>query len=520
MFNSLRNFLLVRSASLGLLVIIVLLVVALFARKQDFAPGAALPNLQTSYHALLTIEALRKGSVVTHYLLPTVSLGEPADKAIPWGAALHAASGDMIYTSFPPLGFLVPQMVMNLLGAPSTLVVLGLFNVFIGAVVAVVLYLLLRRMLLFAGLGVGTSTLGALVGASIAIFSREVLQSHGVVYWSHSLYQLVMVLTLRYLFQHLTGTPDHPHRRHVRILAVLAFLGPMIEWTGYLFNLGLIVLFWRGVRGALSSRLLAGVVAGATVLAAAVTFAQYSVAVGAKAAEYALRFEFLARSALNGSFGELVQTYGLSYGLFLLLVFVVLMIEYFDVNDRGRSVGRSRTLTFMLWASTIPLIENLVGAAYATSFSVDRLKFVIPAALILGIGFVRRRTVGRAVLLGAVGAACLQNVHTHDADRLAHRAWQAADEGNRRLYQRVGQVVDMKCATLSSSFNVRGYANMLFRRGIYEHQPPDRAVPLMQERGGCAAVYLEGNGLFPDMPVFKRATIIRPDGSRTEVLPD
>lgn len=165
---------------------------------------------------------------------------------------------------------------------------------FIGALVALMLYLLLRRMLLFVGRGRHQHA-GALAGASIAIFSREVLQSHGVVYWSHSLYQLVMVLTLRYLFQHLTGTPDHPHRRHVRMLAVLAFLGPMTEWTGYLFNLGLIAWFWAwGPRR--------------IVIAAAGRgdrrrdragrcrhVRPYSVAVGAKAAEYSLRFESRAQ---------------------------------------------------------------------------------------------------------------------------------------------------------------------------------------------------------------------------------
>jgi hypothetical protein len=520
MFNSLRTFLLARSALLGLIVLPVALLVALYVRKPDFEPGVGAENLEASYHVLLTVEALRRGSLSTHYLLPTVSLAQPNDKSIPWGATLRARSGDQIYTSFSPLGFLVPQLAMSSLGAPSTLAALGLFNAFVGAITALIIYLLLRRMLLFGGQGVGTSTVGALVGASVAVFSREVLQSHGVVYWSHSLYQLVMAATLWFLFQHLASPPDHPRRRHVRILAVLAFAGAMTEWSAYLFNLGLIVLFWRGVRGELVSRLMAGAIAGGTVLAAVVTFAHFSLALGVQATAQAFALRFLTRSAYNGSFSELVQGYGHSYGLFLVLLFALLAIEYFDVSDPSRTAGRSRKLTFLLWAATIPLIENLLLLGHATYFSFDRLKFVFPAALVLAIGFARRRIVGRLVLLLAVGMACAQNVQTRHADRFAFRSWAQADAANRQFVERVRQAVDLKCATLSSAFNVRGYASLLFLRGIYEYQPPDRAVPLMQERGGCAAVYLEGNGLFPDMPVFKRATIIRPDGSRSEVLSD
>ncbi len=366
MFNRLRTFLLARSALLGLIVLIVALLVALFVRKPDFEPGVGAENLEASYHVLLTVEALRRGSLSTHYLLPTVSLGEPNDKSIPWGATLRAHSGDQIYTSFPPLGFLLPQFAMSLLGAPSTLVPLGLFNAFIGAMTALILYLLLRRLLLFAGVGTGTSTLAALAGASVAVFSREVLQSHGVVYWSQSLYQLVMAATLWYLFVHLTSPPDHPHRRLVRVLAVLTFIGAMTEWSAYLFNLGLVVLFWRGVRGESASRRMAGVIAGATALAAVVTFAHYALALGVQATAQAFTQRFLTRSAYNGSVSELVQGYGHSYGLFLVLLFALMAIEYFDASSPARTAGRSRKLTFLLWASTIPLLENLLLLGHAT----------------------------------------------------------------------------------------------------------------------------------------------------------
>ncbi len=58
-------------------------------------------NLEASYHAILTAEALLRTPISQHWGLPLVSLGAANDKWIPWGATVATAHGDYVYTSFP-----------------------------------------------------------------------------------------------------------------------------------------------------------------------------------------------------------------------------------------------------------------------------------------------------------------------------------------------------------------------------------------------------------------------------------
>jgi len=47
----------------------------------------------------------------------------------------------------------------------------------------------------------------ALVGSAVEFFSREAMLSHGVMYWSHSLYQPILSFSLYLTFRYLTAKP-------------------------------------------------------------------------------------------------------------------------------------------------------------------------------------------------------------------------------------------------------------------------------------------------------------------------
>jgi len=88
--------------------LILLLIFSLSLRQQDFKRVTGAQNLEATYHVLLTVTALDESSAANHWYLPTVSLGGETNKHIPWGVTVPTKTGDYIYTSFTPPGFLAP----------------------------------------------------------------------------------------------------------------------------------------------------------------------------------------------------------------------------------------------------------------------------------------------------------------------------------------------------------------------------------------------------------------------------
>jgi len=104
-------------------------------------------NLAATYHVLLTVNALDESPVENHWYLPTVSLGRELDKHIPWGAAIPTKTGDYIYISFTPPGFLVPYSWLNIFGLRPTVKNLACYNFVLGSLSASTLFLLLVSLL-------------------------------------------------------------------------------------------------------------------------------------------------------------------------------------------------------------------------------------------------------------------------------------------------------------------------------------------------------------------------------------
>jgi len=140
---------------------------------------------------LLTVTALNENHRESHWYLPTISLRN--GKFISWGATVPNKNGDYIYTSFTPPGFLAPYFYFNSFNIEPTLKNLAYFNFFLSSLSALVLFSLLVSLLKFNGYNLQSSVNAALFGSSIAIFSREALQSHGMTYWSQSLYQPMLI---------------------------------------------------------------------------------------------------------------------------------------------------------------------------------------------------------------------------------------------------------------------------------------------------------------------------------------
>lgn len=500
---------------LGLLILTAMIFVAMLIKERDIAKASGAQNLEATYHALLTIESLRQNAIRDHWLLPTVTLGQENDAFVSWGGTVPTESGDFIYTSFTSPGFLLPYITFELIDLKATVKNLARFNMAIGAFFAVALYFFINRLLLLTGASLYIVTMAALVGVSVALFSREALLSTGVIYWPHAFYQVLLVCSLWLLFNILRfGTSHIAVILYSKVLLLLLFLGAWTEWTGYVFNLGLVLILWfqsdkPELRG------LALKILTVTAAAGAFTLLHYGLVVGFSESINAFAGRFFARSTQRGSITDLIGGYGLSYGIFLLITLVVVVRGYiFGAGIAGKN-QYSAIVAIVLLASTVPLIENLIMLQHATEFSFDRLKFIIPSAIAIALALNDRSFWFRSFVIAATAFACLHGVKSHRSDMARYSDWSHHHQENIGLVERLREHVDFGCATFASNLGVRGYANLLIGRSIYEYKTLDQAHTLNRERGGCASVFLEGSWVFPDLQRYSQSIVIWPDGRKS-----
>ncbi|QJP16547.1 hypothetical protein G3545_24670 [Starkeya sp. ORNL1] len=500
----------------GLVVLALLWSLTVQLRRDQFDATVGAQNLEATYHALLTVTALGESPPSHHWLLPTVSLGRPGDKGIPWGGTIPTATGDYVYTSFQPAGFLAPYLTFKLLGIAPSVENLALFSASVGLVSSLLLFALLYRLLVYAGRDPWLAATAAAAGCIIGLFSREALQSFGVIYWVHELYQPVLIVSLYACFRYLKAEPAGTCGAWFVIL--MAFVGPMVEWTAYVFNAGLVLLLWFAVDERTASRRLAIRIVVATMLAGLITVLHFSLAAGLLPTLMAFARRFFNRSAMaSGQAGNPFAEYALSYGLFLVVIAALLLVLLLWHRTHRPIAKRERVLLLVFALAAIPLAENLLLLQHAMQFSFDRLKFIIPSAFIIAFGFAAARFWLRAAIALGLVVASMQGYRAYRHDIDARSAWIAADTANRALAGEVARVIDPGCAVLVSSLKVRGYANLLFHRGIHEQLSLTDLPGLIEVSRGCGGVFLDGEEAFVDLPRYTSATIIRADGTTTRI---
>lgn len=496
----------------ALLALSAMLVLSFSLRNNDFIELGGSQNMEASYHVLLTVKAMDKSPAANHLFLPTISLGNDADKKIPWGATIPTKLGDYIYTSFNFPGFVAPYLWFKTFNIEQNATNLSYFNVILGGISSLILLALCYSLVRSTGCSAYIASIASIAACSISVFSREALLSHGLTYWAQSLYQAILGATLLSIYKFLSSSSARTTKLSFYFVIILAFIGALTEWSGYVLNAGLVLLLWIGRYDRKDCRKLAVGILIATALAGIFTVIHFSLAVGFYPSIEAIFARFLARNSSKGSIAGLVQGYGLSYGLFLLLAIGIAAVSGFTKKPETE-LKNSQVLLFVFLASCIPLIENIVMLQHATQYTFDRLKFMFPAAIIFALCFARSKLIGRAMLFAALVAASLQGYKSYRADLVTYSAWGAIDKDNRALAEKVKASAASTCAVFASNINVRGYANLIFNHGIYEFTTPQDAEALLKRRDGCEFVYIEGSVAFPNMPKYSKATITKEGGS-------
>ena len=503
--------------------------IALGLRLNLFATENGASGLEASYHVLWTMTAMRESPITSYWLLPTVTLHPNLADPIPWGATVATKAGSYVYTSFPPLGFLIPRLFFSITKIPMSIFTLSVFNTLLGLLAALGLACVVTDIIEYQRRSHATAMVGnagrdwpifAITAISF-LFLNESLQSFGIVFWPHSISTVVLTWACFCLARILTGGGG-PSARWA--LLGLCILYPMLEWTGFVFNAGVAAVLvldasHRQGRAITRRTLVAAARSGigglptwialSTVCVGVLTVLHYALAVGFTnvAAAYAKRA--IARSGVKAfSVFHLLPAYWESFGMLLplgILAAVGLFVWYRRVIHWP--------IAALLFAASFPVTENLLLGQHAMEFSFDRLKVAVPLFLFIAVFLgtlapVRRRWLAVAMIVAILPGNWL----TFAQNNREHAGWAAVTAANRGLVGGLAGRPELACGVFGSNSSVRGYLNLLFHHDIREDTTAPDLARIAQADGACATIFIETEQYATDLPHVRAVTIATPDG--------
>lgn len=495
----------------GLFLLSIIIRLAKFDSQQNVA------NLDASYHVLSTVKAMMVNPISIHKFLPIVTYGEIYDKYIPWGATVPDNQGNYFYTSFPVIGFIVPYIYFKITSFPLSLKNLMIFNFIIHFIATLLLCKFLQLSLKITNISRQLQNLILVMGAATYIFTYEALYSHGIVYWGHSLFQVIWLIQLIFLVDLLYKQTEIKKWKTCLFL-VVCILIPLTEWTGYLVNGSIFVVLLLKPK---YRRLSLGVFF-ATIVSGFLHIGHFLLAINSQYLFNSLKSRFFGRSSVNSdtnsmsSLGlKLLHGYWESFGmLFILLLLVVasfLIIKYKKRNDNN-----NLNLIFIdiLFVLCFPLLENIIMIQHAVEYNYDRLKMIIPIIFVISVLIPMFNKNLRQILFFFWVIAIVSNVWAfYNIER--ESIYFNHKESNIQKYidsdQELIKLVQERTkpdAVYSINGGVRGWVNLTLNRSVYERVVDlSQLKTLVQQRKVTQGVWLIGDDLGNQIFEWKTALI-------------
>lgn len=485
-----------RNFFIGFIIVIIMFAITFWIKYNDVNNGRGVENIQATYHALLTVNSLSSLPVKESMLLPTVNFNSYMDKNIPWAAAVKTIDGNYVYTSFPFLGFALPYVLLRIVGAdlniPNLFFVNSLFLLLTVGFFFSAIYLHLVKI----GVASSSSVLASIAGSSVMLFATESLISSGLIYWPQSLSQMFLAIII-FIFT-IRGSNNSKLSDFFLFVLLTAF--SMTEWTGYVF--GACLFLYSAITRYEGWKRICGLCFFSSTFAALVYILQVILVVDVHAFLNTSLERYGVRNASKADFSLLLKGYWISFGLFLAFLFPAFLYL------------RNKEHRFIIILCFLPIIENIILASHATSFTFDRWKLAFPLGIAIAIAISKYKRI-KSIALIIVISASVFGMHEYRHKVNLYNDWAIANVKNMKLLEDVQKEADLRCSNIYSDTRVRGYIVMLFKRGVYEGIPERPLDVLSNNQGRCSVIIVHSKMPTPDMPEIESIEI----WSRGALLP-
>lgn len=181
--------------------------------------------------SLVTMKGWESKGLRNSAFLPIVSFQNPGDKNISNFGGVKDVDGNYYYVSYPPFGFLLPYLALNLFHLELNILNLQLWNIFLHGAGALLILLLLFNFSPFQGM---VKNYSALLGAVLYLFAPGPLWFHANVYFLENSLLPLWLGTLYVLFGILYQKYKSPWA--MLALFICNFFASYTEWTMVFFN--------------------------------------------------------------------------------------------------------------------------------------------------------------------------------------------------------------------------------------------------------------------------------------------
>jgi len=471
-------------------VCILLIVVSVVARFPRASQPRNYHNSDATWHMLLTIQAYRETPARVHRFLPIVTLGHENDRHIAWGATVPDAHGNFYYASFSGAGFVAPYLFFNIFRMPVTEQSLFIFN----SVLYIASFVLAAKLFVKLFGKYANKHVIIILTALIYLFQPEIMHSQGIVYWHHSLFQVLLLIQLNLLFY--LG-----RRVYYWIFMAMCVLMPSVEWTGYISNIAMMiaVLFiknedelyvWEKIIKPGTDKALAlkrmkyfscALIVLLTGLAGFLFLTHYLSVVSYADFSEALMSRFMARNATaEVSNLYLLRGYRVSFGWLPVITGIVLFVLFIINSEHINKIRKTFNEIIcehkgILAVMVLIIAENFLMLEHAIMYSFARMKLIFIIMLIIFTAmstllqiFNQRRKIVYIVAVAFFALLAITNLrgYLQREDNPYH--WEAPYRiQNAELARTLNERFTPDNSLFVQSLATRGYSNLLFGRGIY-----------------------------------------------------
>lgn len=432
-------------------------------------------NSDATWHTLLTIESYNETPISKHLFLPIVSLGQDTDKGIQWGSTIPDKAGNYYYTSFSAAGYFAPWLFFKIFHLPVCESSLYIFN----SVLFMVSACLWCVFLIWIYKENKNAKLIPAIGAILYIFAPEILHGMGIVYWQQSLMQVTLLIQIMGYYKY----RESNSKKGKIIFYIFSFLNPYIEWTGYIANIGFGIVefvtnYKKQPKKALKEVLILG---GITLFSFLFFILHYLLRVNIILFFQYLNTSFIARSVEVPV--EITSVLGGYLKSFLYIWIFLLILTIWNIAISKKLEFFKGSLMFIL---AFPILENIIVKHHALLYSYDKMKggfLIIFLCCELIYQILKRENNKRTsqILIVITIFTAFLNFKSYKND--SFYMWSTNyRQDNVILANYINEKYPANLAILSSEYDVRGYLNLLFKRGMYEYADLNKILPVAKEK--------------------------------------